>query len=123
MSMTVRIALEGLEEVTYLAEALDEMGIPFVRRSGGAGECGGVRLGCAWIDGRAVQVEREPGRGIVFKGDSEWRRFQQRTFQNQVRQRYSIAAVRHKIDEMGYQVGEVETLQDGTVKIVARTWR
>lgn len=122
MSMTVRIKLHGLKNMDYLTDALSEMGIQFHGNETGRCRKPDTSLGNVIVDGKGIEIHRNDSGDLVFVGDSDWRHFQGEGFKNKVRQNYSIAAVKHKIDEMGYHLADIQTLQDGTVKIRARAW-
>jgi hypothetical protein len=122
MSMTVRIKLQGLNNMDYLTDALNEMGIQYRRNETGRGEKPDTLLGSITVDGQNIDIHRNDTGDLVFVGDSDWRYFQSERFRNKVRQSYSVAAVKYKVDEMGYHLADIQTLQDGTVKILARAW-
>jgi hypothetical protein len=122
MSMTVRIKLQGLRNIDYLTDALNEMGIQFRRNETDRGEKPDTSLGSITVDGQNIHIQRNDSGDLVFVGDSDWGHFQSERFRNKVRQNYSVAAVKYKVDEMGYHLADIQTLQDGTVKILARAW-
>jgi hypothetical protein len=60
---------------------------------------------------------------ISMVGDNEWRAMNDQRLQQRIRQHYSLAAVKRKIIELRYNLAEVENMEDGSIRLVARAWR
>ena len=123
MSMTVKIALDGMTNADYLLEALREMGMDvpsadYIRKT-----ASNLLVAAVKIYGYRVPIRRDAAGNLILLTDSDWKRLQTDSFKQKLQQYYSVAAVKDKVDQMGYHVSEIETLQNGTVKLVARGWR
>lgn len=126
MSMKVHIALKGITDLGLLLEALREMGIKTERTAAAADtkQTGKVVvLALASLGVRRVGFARDKKGEFHMVGDSEWRIMKDEALQNKIRQQYSLAAVKRKVVEMSYSVAQVENLEDGSIRIVARHWR
>ena len=118
MSMRVEIALDGITDLEVMLTALEEMGIA-AQKVLNKGSCAE-----AWakIGGHDVDIVRNSDRNLVLVGDGDWRFMRSRIFQNRLRQRYSLVAVKRKAVALGYQIIDVLEQEDHTVKVVARAW-
>jgi hypothetical protein len=123
MSMTVKIALEGMTNADYLLEALKAMGAKVIPDEKARQPRANRLVATVAIFGRRIPIRRNPAGQLVLVGDSDWRRLQSQQFKQKLKQQYSLAAVKDKVAEMGYHLSEIETLENGTVKLVARGWR
>jgi hypothetical protein len=123
MSMTVKIALEGMTNVKYLVAALKDMGAKMPARDDLRKPSPTLPVTEVEIYGRRVPIRRNTAGKLTLVIDSDWKRLQTESFKQKLQQNYSVAAVKDKVDKMGYHLSEIETLQDGTVKLIARGWR
>jgi hypothetical protein len=123
MSMTVQIAMKGITDLEILLRALHEMGIKTLLPKAGPKSRTNDVLAFADIYARRVKFVRHRNGQIQMVGDSDWRIFKDEAFQQRLRQRYSLEAVKKKAVELGYSLASVETLENGAVKLVARAWR
>lgn len=123
MSMTVKIAMQGMTDLEVLLTALHEMGLAahavenkkYLRNHTGL-----VR---ASIRGHRVDFARNKNNLITMAGDSDWRIMHDEKFYQRLKQQYSLETVKKKVVELSYRVASMETLEDGSIKLVARAWR
>jgi hypothetical protein len=122
--MRVHVALKGITDLELLFEALREMGIKAERTTAAADakQTGKVVAFASW-GVRRVGFARNAKGDIHMVGDSEWRVMKDERIQNKIRQNYSLAAVKRKVAEMSYHVSQVENMEDGSIRLVARHWR
>ena len=123
MSMKVHIALKGITDLSLLVEALRELGIATEPAAVGTSKQPGKIVALASVQGRRVGFPRDSQGEIQMVGDSQWRVMKDEGFQKKIRQYYSLAAVKRKVTEMSYRVAQVENLDDGSIRLVARYWR
>lgn len=124
MSMRVHVALKGITELHLLLEALREMGIKAVKATAATdADQNGKVVAFASLGARRVQFARDARGEIRMVGDSAWPVMQDARIQNKIRQQYSLAAVRRKVAELSYHVSQIENLEDGSIRLVARRWR
>lgn len=123
MSMRVHIALKGITELDLLVEALRELGITTEKTAAGASQQTGKIVALASVQGRRVGFARGAKGDIQMVGDNQWRIMQDEGFQKKIRQHYSLAAVKRQVAEMNYRVAQIENLEDGSIRLVARCWR
>jgi hypothetical protein len=122
--MKVHIALKGITDLGLLFEALREMGIKTERTAATADtEQTGKVVALASLRGRRVGFARDKKGEFHMVGDSEWRIMKDEALQNKVRQQYSLAVVKRKVAEMSYRIAQVENMEDGSIRLVARHWR
>jgi hypothetical protein len=124
MSMRVHIVLKGITDLGLLLEALREMGIKAERTAAAADTKQTEKVvALASLGARRVGFAVDKKGEFHMVGDSEWRIMKNEALQNKIRQQYSLAAVKRKIIEMSYSVAQVENLEDGSIRLVARQWR
>jgi|GEM_PF-6967432 len=123
MSMTVKITLDGMTNADYLLEALRDMGADVPSEENICKSTSSLLVATVEIYGHRVPIRRHAAGNLVMEGDSDWRILQSESFKQKLQQFYSVAAVKDKVEQMGYHLGEIETLENGTVKLVARGWR
>jgi hypothetical protein len=123
MSMTVKIALDGMTNADYLLEALREMGMDVPSANDIRKSASKLLVTTVKIYGYRVPIRRDAAGNLILVTDSDWKRLQTDSFKQKLKQYYSVAAVKDKVEKMGYHLSEIETLQNGTVKLVARGWR
>ncbi len=124
MSMKVHIALKGITDLGLLLEALRELGIETERTAAAADtEQTGKVVAFGTIRRTRVGFARDRKGEFHMVGDSDWRIMKDAELQNKVRQQYSLAAVKRKVVEMSYRIAQVENLEDGSIRLVARHWR
>jgi hypothetical protein len=123
MSMTVKIALDGMTNADYLLEALREMGMNVSSDDDIRRRTSNLFVATVEIYGYRVPIRRDTAGNLVLVTDGDWKRLQTDSFKQKLQQYYSVAAIKDRVDQMGYHLSEIETLQDGTVKLVARGWR
>lgn len=123
MSMKVHIALKGITDLGLLLEALRELGIATQNAAVGTSKQPGKIVALASVQGHQVGFARNAKGDIQMVGDKQWRVMKDEDFQNKIRQHYSVAAVKRKVAEMSYRVAEMEHLEDGSIRLVARCWR
>ena len=123
MSMTVQISMKGITDLEILLTALHEMGIKTTRPNVNLKKSGNNVLAYADIHARRVQFVQHKNGEINMKGDSDWRIIKDGSFQQKLRQQYSLEAVKKKVVELRYDLASIETLADGAIKLVARAWR
>lgn len=123
MSMTVHIAMRGITDLEILLEALREMGIEAQAAKTGATKQPPKIVAFADLFGRRVGFARDASGGIAMVGDNEWRVMNDQRLQQKIRQHYSLVAVKRKISELHYNLAEVENMEDGSIRLVARAWR
>jgi hypothetical protein len=121
--MRVHIALKGITELDLLVEALRELGITTEKTAAGASQQTGKIVALASVQGRRVGFARGAKGDIQMVGDNQWRIMQDEGFQKKIRQHYSLAAVKRQVAEMNYRVAQIENLEDGSIRLVARCWR
>ncbi len=117
MSMTVQIAIRGVTDLEILQEALQEMGISLRRAAGGRDV-----VADATIQGRRIGWVRNRDGELTMVGDSDWRIMRNRRFQQRLKQQCTLAEVKRTARELHYDVAEVEHLEDGSIRMVARAW-
>jgi hypothetical protein len=124
MSMRVHIALKGITDLELLLEALREMGITGERlvSASAAREPGRLLVRAFWGRYPVGFVKDKKGE-IRAVGDNESPLMRSESLQKKIRQHYSLAAVKRKVVEMRYHVAEVEAMEDGSIRLVARQWR
>ena len=123
MSMTVRIAMQGMTDWEVLLKALHEMRItahPIEKNKGSRDKKKFIR---AIIKGHIVDFTKSADTSIAMVGDSDWKIMNDKLFCQKLKQQYSLEAVKRKVVEMSYHVASTETLEDGSIKLVARAWR
>jgi hypothetical protein len=123
MSMTVHIAMKGITDLEILLEALREMGIKAQATKTVSPRQGHQILAFADIHGRRVGLAKDHSGEIALVADSDWQVTRDQQLRRKIRQHYSLAAVKRKIIQMHYSVAEVENLEDGSIRLVARQWR
>jgi len=123
MSMKVHIALKGITDSGLLLEALRELGIATQTTAVGTSKQPAKLVALASVQGHRVGFARDAKGDIQMVGDQQWRVMKDEAFQKKIRQYYSLAAVKRKVVEMSYRVAEVENLEDGSIRLVARYWR
>jgi L-rhamnose isomerase len=123
MSMTVHIAMRGITDLEILLEALREMGIKAQATNTAATRQPLKIVAFADVGGRRVGFARDASGGIAMVGDNEWRAMNDQRLQQKIRQHYSLVAVKRKINELHYNLAEVENMEDGSIRLVARAWR
>lgn len=124
MSMMVHIALKGITDLELLFEALREMGVKTERAAAAADSIQGKKLvAVASFGVRRVGFARDKDGNIHMVGEKNSPPMKNENLQNKIRQHYSLAAVKRKVVEMSYSVAQVENLEDGSIRLVARQWR
>ena len=123
MSMTVHIAMRGITDLEILLEALREMRIKAHATNTTATKQPPKIVAFADLCGRRVGFARDASGGIAMVGDNEWRAMNDQRLQQKIRQHYSLVAVKRKISELHYNLAEVENMEDGSIRLVARAWR
>jgi hypothetical protein len=123
MSMTVHIAMKGITDLEILLTALHEMGIETICPNAKHQKRGHNVLAFADIYAQRVQFVRHKNGEINIVGDSDWRIIKDNGFQQRLRQQYSLETVKKTVVELRYNLASIETLEDGAIKLVARTWR
>ena len=123
MSMTVQIAMKGITDLEILLTALHEMGIQTLRPEAKLKKRGYNILAYADIYAQRVPFVQHKNGEINMLGDSEWRVIKDDSFQQRRRQQYSLETVKKKVAELRYNLTSIETLEDGSSKLVARAWR
>jgi hypothetical protein len=121
--MKVHIALKGITDLSLLLEALRELGIATQNAEAAAAKQAGKIVALASMQGHRVGFARDAKGNLQMVGDKQWRVMRDEGFQNKIRQHYSVAAVKRKVAEMSYRVAEMEHLEDGSIRLVARCWR
>lgn len=96
MSMTVQIAMKGITDLEILLTALHEMGIKTLLPKAGPQNRTNDVLAYADIQAKRVKFVRRRGGEINMVGDSDWRIFRDDGFQHQLRQQYSLEAVKKR---------------------------
>jgi hypothetical protein len=122
MSMTVHIALKGITDSSLLLEALRDMGIKTESTAADTRQKGEV-VTFASLRGQRVAFARDKNGGIRMVGEKNSPVMRDESLQNTIRQHYSLAAVKRKVAEMNYTVSQVEIMEDGSIRLVARNWR
>ena len=123
MSMTVQIAMKGITDLEILLTALHEMGIKTLRLEAKVKKRGYNVLAYADIYAQRVPFVQHKNGEINMVGDSDWRIIKDEGFQQRLRQQYSLETVKKKVAELRYNLASIETLEDGSIKLVARAWR
>jgi len=124
MSMTVQIALKGITDLELLHEALREMGIEMERTTAAADtRQTGIIVALASWRGRRVGFAKDKNGDIQMVGEKNSFLIRDEKLRNKIRQHYSLAAVKRKVIEMSYSVSQVENMEDGSIRLVARRWR
>ena len=123
MSMTVQIAMKGITDLEILLTALHEMGIQTLRPEAKVKKRGYNVLAYADIYAQRVPFVQHKNGEINMVGDSDWRIIKDEGFQQRLRQQYSLETVKKKVAELRYNLASIETLEDGSIKLVARAWR
>jgi len=123
MSMTVQIAMKGITDLEILLTALHEMGIKTIRPDAKVKKRGYNILAYADIYAQRVPFVQHKNGEINMVGDSDWRIIKDEGFQQRLRQQYSLETVKKKVAELRYNLASIETLEDGSIKLVARAWR
>ncbi len=122
MSMTVKISMKGITDLEVLIEALQEMGIKTLPAH--AGETSGNKiLTYAEIQNHRIGFMRNPNGEITMRGDGDWKIMRDKHFQQELRRKYSLEIVKRKVAELRYHLASVDTMEDGSIKVVARAWR
>jgi hypothetical protein len=123
MSMMVHIALKGITDLDLLLEALREMGIKTERTATADIKQTGKVVAFASIGIHRVGFGKDKDGNINMVGQQSWHLMKNKSLQNNIRQQYSLAAVKRKVVEMNYSVAQVENMEDGSIRLVARHWR
>ena len=123
MSMMVHIALKGITDLELLFEALREMGIKAERTAGADTKQTGKVVALASIGMHRVGFGKDKDGNINVVGQHYWHLMKDKSLQNKIRQQYSLAAVKRKVVEMNYSVAQVENMEDGSIRLVARHLR
>jgi hypothetical protein len=123
MSMTVQIAMKGITDLEILLTALHEMGIKTTRPEAKLKKRGYNILAYADIYAQRVPFVQHKNGEINMVGDSDWRIIKDEGFQQRLRQQYSLETVKKKVAELRYNLASIETLENGSIKLVARAWR
>jgi len=122
MSMTVHICL-GITELDLLMEALNQMGkTAYVATDSELKIRGKSVKAVTEIEGQKIGFIRNRKGELVMIGDAEWRGMKGRRLHERIIQQYGVAAIKRKARELRYQVASTETLEDGSIKVVARAW-
>ena len=122
MSMTVKIAMGGITDLEILLEALKAMGIKALPTHVKETSKRKV-LAYATIQGHGIAFSKNQSGEIIMAGDSDWRIMKDDNFQQKLKQQYSLETVKKKVVELRYHLASVDTLEDGSIKVVARAWR
>ena len=122
MSMIVKIAMQGITDLEVLLAALKEMKIKAASLVSGE-ESKGKLLAVAYIQGHRIGFLRSRNGEIEMRGDRNWQIMKNDDFRLQLKQQYSLAAVKNKLTELRYNLVSVDSMEDGSVKVVARAWR
>ena len=123
MSMTVKIAMQGMTDLEVLLAALREMRITAHPVENNNGLKNKQRFIRAVIKGHRVDFTKNKNRTISMVGDGDWRIMRDKIFYRKLKQQYSLEAVKKKVIELSYHIASTETLEDGSIKLVARAWR
>ena len=122
MSMRVKIAMQGITDLEILLAALKEMGIKTVPTLANETSKGTV-LAIASIQGHRIGFSRSQNGEIAMRGDRDWPIMKNNDFRQKLKQHYSLATVKKTVAELRYNLASVDTLEDGSIKVVARAWR
>ena len=122
MSMTVKIAMQGITDLEILLAALKEMEIKAVPTLANERSKGNV-LAYASIQGHRIGFSRSQNGEIAMRGDRDWPIMKNSDFRQKLKQHYSLATVKKKVAKLQYHLASVDTLEDGSIKVVARAWR
>lgn len=123
MSMTVHIRMKGMTDLELLLEALNQMGsTAFPVTDPGREVHGNKVLAIASIGGRRVGFRRNKVGELAMVGDADWRCMRDKNIQEAILQQYTVAAVKRKAKELRYNVASVDTLEDGSIRVLARAW-
>ena len=123
MSMTVRIAMQGMTDLEVLLTALREMRITAHPVESNRSSKNKQQVVRAIIKGHRVDFTKSTNSTISMVGDSDWRIMRDKPFYRKLKQQYSLEVVKKKVIELSYHVASTETLEDGSIKLVARAWR
>jgi hypothetical protein len=122
MSMRVKIAMQGITDLEILLAALQDMEIMVAPTLANETSKGTV-LAIASIQGRKIGFSRSQNGEIAMRGDSDWPIMKNTDFRRKLKQHYSLATVKKTVAELRYNLASVDTLEDGSIKVVARAWR
>ncbi|MFC1812591.1 DUF1257 domain-containing protein [Thermodesulfobacteriota bacterium] len=123
MSMTVHIRMKGLTDLELVLEALRQMGkTAFPVADAGQKVRGKTVLAIASINGNRVGFKRNGDGELVMVGDAGWRCMRNKMLHEDIMQQYTVAAVKRKAEELRYSVASVDTLDNGSIRLVARAW-
>jgi hypothetical protein len=122
MSMTVQITMGGITDLEILMDALKEMGIRAMPVQAGQRHPGKL-LASAQIQGHRIGFCQNRDGEITMSGDRDWPIMKDKNFPQKLRQYYSLAAVKKKMLQLRYHLVSMDTLENGSIKLVARAWR
>jgi hypothetical protein len=120
--MRVKIAMQGITDLEVLMAALKEMKIHAVPTRANEQSQGKV-LVIAFIQSHRIGFLRGQNGDIEMRGDRNWPIMNDTVFRQKLKQHYSLAVVKKKVAELQYNLASVDTLEDGSIKVVARAWR
>jgi len=122
MSMTVTITTT-MTELDLLMEALGQMGKTACVVEGAEKKVrGNTVLAIANIDGKRVGFKCNKEGDLIMVGDSDWSFMRNGSWLDRLQQQYSVAAVKKKAKELNYHIASIETMNDNSIRIVARAW-
>ena len=122
MSMRVKIAMQGITDLEILLAALKEMGINCAPTIANKSSKVNV-LAIASVRGHRIDFSRSQNGEIEMRGDRDWPIMKRNDFRQKLKQHYSLATIKKKITALRYNLASVDTLEDGSIKVVARAWR
>jgi len=113
----------GLTDLELLLEALSQMGKTAFPVTDPSRKVRGRKvLAIASMNGKRVGFRRNKAGELVMVGDADWRCMKDKDLQEAILQQYNLAAVKKKAKELRYNVASVDTLADGSIRVVARAW-
>jgi hypothetical protein len=120
--MRVKIAMQGITDLELLLAALKEMDIRCAPTIANQKSMLNV-LAIASIEGHRIEFTRNNNDEIEMRGDRDWPIMKNNDFRQKLKQHYSLAAVKKKVTQLQYHLASVDTMEDGSIKVVARAWR
>jgi len=115
--------MQGMTDLEVLLTALREVGIAAHAAGNKEYLKSNPVLVRANVKGHRIDFTRNKNNEITMVGDSDWRIMRDERFYQKLRQQYSLETVKKKVVELRYRLASMETLEDGSIKLVARAWR
>ena len=123
MSMTVQIQLKGMTDLGLFQSAVGSVGGKLSPAPPKEMVRGRPVVAVATIGSNRLGILRTPNGELALVGDEDWLEMRDPNLKARLRQHYTVAAVRRRAEALNYHIAEVEQMENGSIRVVARGWR